>query len=59
MQVGETEKREVTELNHELYTNAVSVMEAGCNLSHIGWAGVGDFIDWLEANYEITKRQET
>ncbi len=55
MEVGKKEcsKREVSELNNELYKNAVTVMENGC---HIEWSGVGDFIDWLELNYEIKKR---
>jgi len=60
MEVGKKEcsKREVTELNHELYNNAMRVMEDGCRLSHIGWVGVGDFIDWLELNYYIKKKGE-
>ena len=56
MKVGDEDKREVSEFNNELFTNARRILEAGCNLSHIGWAGVGDFVDWLEANYEMKKK---
>jgi hypothetical protein len=28
----------------------------GQSLWHIGWNEVGGFIDWLEANYEIKKK---
>ncbi len=58
IEVGETSKRQVTELNHELYNQAVRVMEAeGCkHYYHIGWQDVGNFIDWLEENYTLEKK---
>ena len=62
MKVGNTEKREVSELNNELFNAAKSIMEDNGNgpyrarCPHIGWAVVGDFIDWLEENYEIKKK---
>lgn len=59
MQVGKKEKKEVSELNHEIYTKARDILGDDENMpffSHIGWIGVGVFIDWLEANYEIKKK---
>lgn len=58
MQVGKNHKREVSELNHELFLAAKEIMgsiaDRGC--WHIGWKDVGDFIDYLEENYEIKKK---
>lgn len=60
IEVGMTEKKMVTKLNHELYNSAVDIMgENTGNGWHIGWIGVGAFIDWLEANYEIKKKTKT
>ncbi len=56
VQVGTNEKKEVTELNNSLYLNAERILEENEHQSHIGWSGVGAFIDWLEANYTITPK---
>ena len=61
MNVGTFEKKEVSELNNELFNAAKKVMQEGSDKDqrcwHIGWAGVGDYIDWLEKNYEIKKKE--
>ena len=56
MNVGDNEPREVTQVNNELFLAAKEIIEEGQHLSHIGWSGVGDFIDWLELNYDIKKK---
>ena len=56
VKVGINEKKVVTELNNELYLNAAEILENNEHKSHIGWHGVGLFIDWLEANYDIRKK---
>ena len=62
IKVGENDysTRHVTELNHELFTNARAIITTKDDLAGygIGWKGIGDFIDWLEKNYTITKRSE-
>lgn len=50
--VGTREKKEVSELNHELFQEARDTL-AGYK---IGWRVVGEFIDWLEKNYDIKKK---
>jgi hypothetical protein len=58
--VGTHEKKKVSELNNELYLAAKNLMlektDKGIRLWHIGWGEVGDFVDWLEQNYEINKK---
>jgi len=60
VEVGEYEKKTVTDLNNELFLKAKELMQEGTDkpnrLGHIGWGEVGDFIDWLEDNYKIEKR---
>ena len=56
IEVGNYEKRMVTELNQEIFHKAKNIMEEGCNLSHIGWTGLGDLVDWLEENYTLEKK---
>ena len=61
--VGSTnDKRNVTKLNNELFTKGREMMEAsageGNSLWHIGWYDFGRFIDYLEWNYDI-KRKDT
>ena len=55
--VGNYEKKEVSPLNNDLFLAAKDIMEKGTEDSkrchHIGWASVGDYIDWLEINYDI------
>lgn len=55
--VGNCEKKEVSQLNNDLFLAAKDIMEKGTENSkrchHIGWASVGDYIDWLEINYYI------
>lgn len=57
IKVGNHEKKEVSELNHTLYKKADEILESEQHRSHIGWSGVGLFIDWLENNYELTKKE--
>jgi len=61
MIVGDKDKREVSALNNELFTRAGEILEQGVddNRWHIGWQGIGNFIDWLEANYTIEKKPST
>ncbi|AZU97843.1 hypothetical protein [Vibrio phage LP.2] len=56
LEVGHFEKKKVTPLNKELYLKAVDILEDSQHLSHIGWSGVGKFVDWLEENYNISKK---
>ncbi|MCK5603875.1 hypothetical protein KAR91_18455 [Candidatus Pacearchaeota archaeon] len=56
VKVGNREKKEVSELNHTLYKQAEYILENEQHRCHIGWSGVGSFIDWLESNYELTKK---
>jgi hypothetical protein len=57
MDVGNMEKRNVSELNNELFIAAKKIMKESTQYCwHIGWSSLGDYIDWLEANYEIVKR---
>lgn len=58
MTTGDAEKLEVSELNNELFLSAKKLTEenAGVRMDRIGWGEVGDFIDWLEENYEIKRR---
>ncbi len=63
MKVGKLDKREVSELNHELFNQAKVIMENEHDnartptCDHMGWMQVGDFIDWLEANYNIKEKK--
>ena len=58
IKVGNHEKKEVSELNHTLYKKAEEILDSETyNAYHIGWYGVGLFIDWLESNYELTKKE--
>ena len=53
IKVGKYEPRVVSELNHTLFMIAKTTMDEATHLNHIGWSGVGDFIDYLEENYDI------
>lgn len=57
VKVGDYEKKEVTRLNNMLYLKAKSILEDRRHLSHIGWSGVGCFIDWLEENYDLVEKK--
>lgn len=59
IKVGKYDKKEVSELNNELYKKAEEILqdETGSGW-HIGWIGVGCFVDWIENNYEITKKNK-
>jgi len=58
IKVGNNEKKEVSELNNQLFKNARDILEDNMHLNHIGWSGVGNFIDWLESNYTITSKED-
>ncbi len=55
--VGCFERKEVSQLNNDLFLVAKDIMKKGTEGSKrgssIGWASVGDYIDWLEQNYDI------
>ena len=55
---GNKTVKEVTELNNELFLVAKEVMEEHTYSNHIGWYSVGEFIDYLEENYTITKKEK-
>lgn len=58
--VGDDEKKIVSRLNNELFIKGKEIMEAsageGRSLMHIGWHDFGKFIDYLESNYNIKKK---
>lgn len=56
MKVGTYEIKEVSELNNKLYEKAKEIMLVEQHKWHIGWSGVGSFIDWLEENYELKEK---
>ena len=65
--VGRLGEREVSELNHELFKEAKSFLEASADKKlkqrdyrawHVGWLDIGEYIDFLEANYEITRKNK-
>lgn len=61
IEVGFKDKKLVSKLNRDLYLAAEEVMEGHDKKGHcwhIGWADVGAFIDWLEDNYDIKKKEE-
>lgn len=63
MKVGNYQKKVVSELNHELYQKAKLLIEGDEGDDdyvggwHMGWQEVGKFIDWLEENYIIQKKE--
>jgi hypothetical protein len=32
-------------------------MLSAMHKSHMGWTGIGNYIDWLEANYNIVEKK--
>jgi len=46
--VGKKTPRQVTDLNHALFSKAVEFMEVNDHYNHFGRVGLGRFIDWLE-----------
>ena len=65
--VGRLGEREVSELNHELFKEAKSFLETSADEKcrtgygrawHVGWLDIGEYIDFLEANYEITRKNK-
>lgn len=65
VKVGRREPREVSDLNHELYSEIKNIMELGKEDYDwpykytgfgAGWFDLGLAIDWLEKNYEIKKK---
>jgi len=58
VKVGKHEKKEVTELNNEIYLVAKEMLSEIHHHQHMGWSGVGAFIDWLEENYSIKLKKE-
>lgn len=61
--VGSSEKREVSELNAELFAKGRDLIENNVGkrnyCHHMGWAEFGDFIDFLLENYDVKKRGGT
>jgi hypothetical protein len=57
MKVGTHEKKEVSQLNNDLFLAAKTIMQREYKNSkrspRFGWGSVGDYIDWLEMNYDI------
>ena len=60
IEVGTHEKKAVTPLNRALYLQAkdITMDEKNQWCSHIGLIGIGIFIDWLEENYELVKKEK-
>jgi len=61
MKVGDDNQKEVTILNNYLYLKAREILEDDENMgmNHIGWQGVSAFIDWIETNYILIRKEET
>ena len=57
VEVGNYEKKVVSKLNNRLYSKDGEILEDNQHQSHIGWSGVGLFIDWLENNYDIKEKE--
>ena len=60
--VGAFEKRTVSDINHDIFEGMREIMvtETSNPLSerlwHMGLGELGDAVDWLERNYELTRR---
>ena len=54
-EVGNFEKKAVSYENAGLFNKAKEILENEQQLSHIGWSGVGKFIDYLETFYNLEK----
>lgn len=63
--VGIRGDKQVSELNHELFKEAKDFLECSADKKfnkgnfrawHLGWVDVGNYIDFLEANYEIKRK---
>ena len=48
-----------TKVNEQLFEKAKIIIEDNVyeTVGHIGWYGVGKFIDWLESNYELKPKK--
>jgi hypothetical protein len=52
--------REVSELNHEIFTAARERIDAAApdaEYWHMGWKDIGDLIDFIEANYVLERKE--
>lgn len=56
--IGTYEKKEVSQLNNDLYSEGLNIMYSNQHYRHIGLSGFGKFIDWLEENYDIEPKAE-
>lgn len=59
--VGKLKPKEVSDINHKLFKQAEKMIEASTEdlmtCFHMGFKELGDFIDWLTENYDITERK--
>lgn len=46
-------------MNLNLYKKAQEILENEQHLSHIGWSGVGKFVDYLETFYTMERKTYT
>jgi len=54
-----TEEKNFSDLNEELFLNAKRIFDdnnGGCH--HMGWCDVSEYINWLENNYDIKKKDQ-
>lgn len=56
VKVGKYDKKKVTELNNELYREAVEIIFNSDYSRYGGKVSLSKFIDWLEENYNVSKR---
>ncbi|RLI67687.1 MAG: hypothetical protein DRP02_14040 [Candidatus Gerdarchaeota archaeon] len=56
VRVGDKEKKTVSRLNNEIYVKAEEILLENLLSGHIGWHGLSIFIDYLESNYNISRR---
>lgn len=54
--VGNKEPKRVSLLNKNLFAEAQAILEDNVKSSHIGWYSLSAFIDYLEENYNINKK---
>jgi len=60
IEVGDYQKKEVTEENHEIYEKFSEIMNDSDNmgLGHMGYQGISACVDWLLSTYTITSKED-
>ena len=58
VKVGTKRPKTVSKANNKLFLKGRKILETNLETSSIGWGGFGKFIDYLEKNYDITKKNK-